>query len=84
MKNIIQFNLFNTEIPEGFTAKSKDDIPERTGARRNKNICHWCDARELCKSNENKWCIRYPCMSYRRNDRKSIYFKRASTILGNQ
>lgn len=72
-----QFDLFNTEIPEGFIIASKCDIKERTGARRNQNICNWCDARKLCQLNENEWCKKFPCMSYRRQDGKPVYFKEA-------
>lgn len=73
--NTSQLDLFNTEVPEGFSAKSKDDIRERSGDRRNENICNWCDARILCQFNKDKWCMKYPCMSYRRQDGKSVYFK---------
>ena len=41
-----QFDLFNTEIPEGFICGLKNDIEEG-------NICNQYDARKLCQLNEN-------------------------------
>jgi hypothetical protein len=65
----LQFDLFDAEIPEGFTIASKNDIKEG-------NICNHCDARKLCQLNKNEWCKKYPCMAYRRQDGKSVYFKK--------
>lgn len=67
------------EAPEGFYAVSKQQATTV-------NICMSCDARSLCKANENDWCLRNRCMSfsivgskdgktYARRDGHSVIFK---------
>ena len=71
-----QLTLFDNQIPDGFTTLSKDDLPGRSGAQRNENVCNWCDARKLCQENKDNWCDKYTCMGYARNDGRSVVFKR--------
>jgi len=68
----------DSQIPEGFTILSKDNLPGRFGAQRNENVCNWCDARKLCQENKDNWCVKYTCMGYARNDGQSVVFKRLS------
>lgn len=68
----------DSQIPEGFTTLSKDNLPGRSGAQRNENVCNWCDARKLCQENKDNWCDKYTCMGYARNDGRSVVFKRLS------
>ena len=67
------------EAPVGFYAELKQ--------YRGYNICRDCDARKLCKENNDNWCLRNRCMSYEikafgdgktyaRNDGKSVIFKK--------
>lgn len=76
------------EAPNGFYALSKREIPERAGARRDENICHFCDWRKECNDdNVTKAIHNHRCMSYglvveatgeivKRNDECSVIFKR--------
>ncbi len=49
--------------PEGFYMVPVEDLPRR-GARRNENVCHFCDARTLCIENVDNWCRKHRCMPY--------------------
>lgn len=69
---------YDSQIPEGFTILSKDNLPGRFGAQRHENVCNWCDARKLCQENKDNWCDKYTCMGYARNDGQSVVFKRLS------
>ena len=85
------YKLDETEAPEGFYAISKDNIKERTCARRDENYCHFCDARTLCQANKEDWCLINRCMesevvafkngkTYKRNDGQSVVFKRLPKV----
>ena len=60
------------DAPGGFVAVEKTEArPAGTDA----NFCRWCDARALCQENKDEWCKNNPCMSYSREDEKSVVFK---------
>ena len=74
--NQLQLDFIEDEAPMGFTTLLKDELPGRTGDRRNENICNWCDARKLCQENKDNWCVKNPCMSYKRKDGRGVVFKK--------
>jgi hypothetical protein len=60
----IPVNLNVNEAPEGYTAIAKCMITS------NENVCHFCDCRKECN------VIFSPCMSYSREDKISVFFKK--------
>ena len=56
-----------TEAPVGFYPILKDEVSTP-------NVCSSCDARQLCQDAD--WCLRNPCMSYRRKDKMPVVFKK--------
>lgn len=68
-----------SEAPEGFYALHKNEATTS-------NVCNSCEAKKLCQSNLDEWCLENRCMSYeiiaadgkvyKRNDGQSVFFKR--------
>ena len=75
------------EAPKGFYAVSKQSVKHH-----NKNICEFCDARQLCVENKDNWCRKNRCMSdtmicfddgsaVKREDGESVIFKRVEAVM---
>ena len=67
----MQLELFFEEpkAPKGYKTELKKDCLTP-------NVCDSCDARKYCIENKDNWCKNNSCMSYSREDKKSVFFKK--------